>query len=211
RRAFWQGRCGLALAWPTAAEPQVQPPTPAIQALFAELPGSKEVYDIGRATWDARAEEDDQRIPLLGISGRVGLVAAASTHPDAAVELLVWLSATQPDDPPSAASPSTTLFRRAHLRAPSAWVEQPARSAAAQYAALVQRTLSRPDCLLAPRIPGRSEYLTVLDDAVRRAVQGRAGAPEVLEATAQQWRAITKRLGLADQRAAYRRSLGLEP
>lgn len=209
RRAFWQGRCGLALCWPTAAAGVNA--APGVQVAFAELPGSKQVFNVGRQSWDTRPDDEALHVPLLGVAGRIGLVSAASARAPAATQLLVWLSTLQPDAPPSAASPWTTLYRQRQLASPRAWVEKPAQAAASQYAAVVHQTLSRSDSLFALRIPGHEEYLAALDKAVQQAVGEKRPVAEVLAAAAAEWKEITQRLGRNNQRTAYLRSLGLEP
>jgi len=157
RTAFWQGRCGLALTWPTGTVPVFAPaktglfpsdasPSTAIsgkQIGFVELPGSAKVFDLGRRAWDTRGENQDPHVPLLTISGRMGAVIAKSDQSDAATQLLFWLASDQLSPQVSATSPATTLFRRTQVRFPRAWVERQASfEAAKQYAAAAERTLS---------------------------------------------------------------------
>ena len=60
------------------------------------------------------------------------------------------------------------------------------------------------------RIPGRREYLSVLDQAVVDAVQGKKTPEEALAAAAIAWDKITVGHGLEKQRVALARSLGLK-
>jgi multiple sugar transport system substrate-binding protein len=151
-------------------------------------------------------------VPLVSVSGRLGFVARDAARPEAALRLLVWLSGVRPGNPPAAASPTTTLARHSQAHKPRAWVEKPATArAAAQYATLCQTTFARPLCVRALPIPGRDEYLQALDVAVQRAVRGQQSPQEALNTAAAAWHEITARLGVAQQRAAYLQSLGLEP
>lgn len=211
RRAFWEGRCGMALTWPTAAY-EIPVASRNLAVRYAELPGSADVYNMGDRSWGRRSEEEDPHVPLLAIAGRLGVVLRASIRPDAALQLLTWLSANQANGPVSAGSPATTLYRQSHLKAPQAWVEKgvPA-PAATQYAAMVRQALGRRQWLLALRIPGRSEYLQALDDAVHRAIRRRQTPAEALRQAATAWRETTQRLGRDRQRTGYLRSLELEP
>jgi multiple sugar transport system substrate-binding protein len=209
RNAFWRGECGLALSWPTAAEP-VAEVGEGVRVAFAELPGAAEAYDIVEKSWEARREEEDPRVPLLGAAGAVGLVPSDSQWPDAAFQLLVWLSGEQ-SRYVSPASPATTLFRSSQIATPRVWVESPTSAgAAARYAKVVERALSRPQCMFAPRIPGRREYLAALDQAVHRAVRGEQSPQASLAEAAGTWREITERLGRELQRKAYWASLGVQ-
>ena len=74
---------------------------------------------------------------------------------------------------------------------------------------LTQQTLSRKQLMFALRIPGRGEYLAVLDEAVQQAVRGQQKPQDALRQVKTRWQEITSRLGLDRQREAYRRSLGL--
>ncbi len=213
RQLFWQGRCGLALSWPssTAAGPDgVDSST--IPAGLAELPGSAEVYNREEHRWQTRGESDDPRVPLLGISGRIGLVSHASEHQRAAFQLLRWMSEDLSAGQFSATSPATTLFRRSQVKSAGAWVERPiASETATQYAEGLEQTLRRPQWLFGLRIPGRSEYLAALDRAVHEAIGGEQAPADTLREAAGQWRRITQKRGLQRQKAAYLHGLGLEP
>ena len=219
RAAFWKGQCGMALTWPTAARgassPQAasiasQPPGGTFQIGFAELPGTTEVYNHGARAWSARPEGSDLQVPLLGLAGRIGVVGAATDASDAAFQLLFWLSGTQLSPRVCAVSPATTLFRRTQGDAPQEWVEKPVSASAADaYAKATQQTLRRGQLLLAPRLPGRGEYLDALDEAVRSAARGVRSPAEALAGAAARWREITNKRGLERQKAAYQHSLGL--
>ena len=214
RTAFWQGRCGMALSWPTAAKGGLSAKVESakFQVGFAELPGSAEVYDVGRRTWDTRCEGDGGHVPLLAVAGRLGVVTRQSKNGRAAFELLFWLSSDHSTGRVCSASPATTLFSRAHMSSPEnrAWVEAPVSPAAAgRYATLTETTLRREQWLFALRIPGRAEYLSSLDAAVARAVRGEQSPGEALREASVEWGEITERLGQQSQQAAYLHSLGI--
>jgi multiple sugar transport system substrate-binding protein len=213
RTAFWQGRCAMALSWPTATAAISQASTAkGFRIVFSELPHAERVYNVGNQKWETPGEDQDPHVPLLGIAGRVGAVCSASLHRDAALELIAWLSAAANGEPVGAASPATTLYRHAQLKGAKNWVEKPVSPAAAsQYAALTEATFRRPQWLSALRIPGRDEYLAALDHAVRQAVQSKQSPAAALREAAAKWHEITDRLGREAQRVAYRRSLELEP
>jgi multiple sugar transport system substrate-binding protein len=211
RAAFWQGRCGMAITWPSAAGETPVPGDPSFRVGFAELPGSLEVYHIGNKTWEARPDQD-LRVPLVGASGRMGVVPVGSEQQEAAFHLLFWLSGQQ-SGRVCAASPMTTLFRQSQVKSPRDWVEKPVPTATATaYAVLTERTLRRSQAVGALAIPGRAEYLAALDEAVREIVIGRGNQSpaDALARAARTWGEITKRLGVERQKTAYLRSLGLE-
>lgn len=216
RRAFWQGRCAMALSWPSGAA-QLPPEEPVeknhpLDVLFAELPGSRDVYNLSDHAWMKREDDEDQRVPLTSLTGRMGMVARETAQPAAAVQLLVWLSSAQPSFPVAAHSPATTISRQSQLQLPRPWVEKRAAAkTAARYAVLCDKMFRHAVWLPALPIAGRDDYLQALDEAVRQAIGGQATPQKALERAADRWRQITAKRGLQPQRAAYLRSLGLEP
>ena len=211
RAAFWAGQCGMALTWPTAAGKQPAPADKDIRIGFAELPGSPQAYNAQGKTWEPLGDGVDPHVALLGIAGRFGAVSAQAAHPEAAWELLLWLSADPWGRQICPASPATTLFRSSQVKSPRPWAEPPVSpAAAAQYAALTAKTLRRSEYMLALRLPGRAEYLAALAEAVRSAARGTSPPADALRTAAAHWREITARLGVQRQRTAYRQSFGVD-
>ena len=198
RAAFWRGECGMALTWPTAAATDLPAERPqSIQVGFARLPGSSGVYNLRRHAWERRADDEDPHVPLLAMAGRLGAVSRKSSHPEAACELLLWLSGKQFGPRVSASSTATTLYRQSYVANPRVWVEPPVGPpAAAQYASVAKASFSGDQWVFALRIPGRQAYLTALDDAIDRAVRGEQSPAEALQQAAARWREITDELGL---------------
>jgi multiple sugar transport system substrate-binding protein len=220
RAAFWRGQCGLALTWPSRATRDEGRGTRGegkgvsvggdIRVGFVELPGSRRVFNLNNGTWDQRTANENPRVPLLAVAGRLGIVGKQSSQTEAAFRLLLWLSDSQRSSTVSAASRATTLFRQSNLKSPDLWVEKPAVGSASEYGNITEAALSHEQWLDALRLPGRSEYLAALDAAVSAAVRGKQTPQEALRTAAAEWKKITARLGLDRQRAAYRHSLGLE-
>ncbi|HIQ20050.1 MAG TPA: extracellular solute-binding protein [Planctomycetes bacterium] len=210
RAAFWQGRAAMAVSWPSAAA-EASAPAETMRIGLARLPGSPQVFNFLDDSWEARQEDEQRWVPLLGAAGRAGVVTAGCSWPEAAFQLLLWLSGPELSRQVSTASRNTTLFRRSHLGFPQDWVEEPlGPEVAAEYAALTEETLSGQERLFALRIPGRTQYLDALDRAVRRVLAGQAAPQEALEQAAVEWEEITDRLGRPSQRSAYLHSLGEE-
>lgn len=211
RAAFWRGECGMALTWPTAADRTIAAAKGQFRVGFIELPGSRRVYNHGVGVWDLRSDDEDLRVPLLAIAGRIGVVGAKASNTKAAFQLLLWLSDSQMSAQVSAASPATTMFRKSNLTSPGAWVEKAVPAlAAVQYGDATEAALRHEQWLGALRIPGRAEYLAALDEAVTLAIRGDKSSLDALLQADKKWREITARLGVDRQRAAYRHSLGLE-
>jgi multiple sugar transport system substrate-binding protein len=226
REAFWSGRCGMALTWPTAAKGRetrgegrgeekgglaASAVNSNIRVGFVELPGSRRAFNLNSQVWDRRPDDENPHVPLLSIVGRLGVVDKRSSQTKAAFQLLLWLSDSQMSPQVSAASSGTTLFRQSNLASPKSWVEKPlSATAAVKYADATETALRHEQWLGALRLPGRAEYLAALDEAVAAAVGGKKTPKDALTEAAAKWKAITKRLGVDRQRDAYRHSLGLE-
>lgn len=213
RQAFWEGRCALALAWPTRSGG-----TPAkgaankLRAGFAAIPGAREVYNWGENSWENRHKKQVVRIPLLDVAGRLGSVNKRSTHAEAAFQLLASLSGEEFGRQVCVASAETTLVRPVPRKELPAWLDPAADAEAAkQYSVVLQESLAGEQYLCGPRIPGRADYLAALDEAVEKVLAKTATSSEALGQCAEKWRRITERYGVGAQRKAYERCLGNAP
>lgn len=211
RREFLAGRAALAITWPGHADAKDEaalapyPPTG-----FAELPGAPVVYNFADKSWEKRSDIEDWHVPTLALAGRLGSTTAKGTQPQAAFQLLAWLSGREWGPRVSSKSTDTTLYRRSQVRTPQPWLDPNTDSEAAQaYSAGVQLALSRQQYLIAPRIPGEAEYMAALDVATRDAVRGYKLPADALSIAVEKWRDVTKKFGVDAQKAAYQRSLGL--
>ncbi|HEV3021496.1 MAG TPA: extracellular solute-binding protein [Pirellulales bacterium] len=218
QEALLAGRCGMALTWTSAAfsagdEPNADDKSGASHDLaigFALLPGSPQTFNPKTGQWDARRGDESLFVPLVGASGRLGSVTKASAQPDAAFQLLGWLSGSQWSERVSTTSGETTFFRKSQLKNARPWTDARMDEAAAdEYAETVQQALGSTELFGAPRMAGRNRYLASLDEAVRSALTGQQKSEEALRGAADECRKITAELGIDQQRAAYRRSLGL--
>jgi multiple sugar transport system substrate-binding protein len=225
RRAFDDGKCGMAIGWPSAsvrnlpelkgeAARESADKTAAksgeFEVGFVELPGSSLVFNFKGKRFEPRLEEETPNVPFLGIAGRLGVVNAESQPKEAAFALLAWLSDAKNSVQVSPVSGATTLFRKSHLEKPQLWAEQGlASTAAAQYAESTATVLGR-ETWIDFRLPGRAEYLAALDEAVQTAVEGKSTPADALSQAAERWRQITEKLGKDRQKAAYLHSVGLE-
>jgi ABC-type glycerol-3-phosphate transport system substrate-binding protein len=168
------------------------------------------VYNFADKSWEKRADAEDWHVPTLALAGRLGSIASGGTQPQAAFQLLAWLSGREWGTRVSSASPATTLYRRSQMRTPQPWLDPNTDTTAAQaYAAVVQQSLGRQQYLIAPRIPGEAEYMAALDVATRDAVRGYKLPADALAIAVEKWRDVTKKYGVEAQKSAYRRSLGL--
>jgi multiple sugar transport system substrate-binding protein len=210
REVFFAGQSAMCLAWPTAVHGVSD--VGDWKVGFAELPGATEMYNYASARWDDRTEEESMHVPVIPLEGRLGVVLKSSPRTEAAFNLLVFLSDEKWGTRVASASTATTLYRRSQRANVAQWVENGIdRTASRQYAQVVSDTMSRSVWVDALRIAGAAEYEAALDEAVDQARAGTATPSEALSAAVEKWKAISDRLGIDRQRAAYRRGLGLEP
>ena len=96
RAEFWKGSAAMAISWPTGATNADPGPSPAERRTERgafRLPVSRNCPAQPRSTglpatsWEPRSDDAGQRVPLLGVAGRMGVVRAESEHADAAFEL----------------------------------------------------------------------------------------------------------------------------
>ena len=207
------GHAAMAICWPATASDAADESgesaerSQRLEIGCVELPGAAEVFNATSGAWETRPG-GVANVPLLGVAGRIGSIAAQSPHPEAALRLLAWLASRKWSDRTSAAGTATAPFRALQLR-PQAWARGMRPAEGAQYASAIADSLSASDCLIAPRIPGAEQYLAALDDAVRRWRAARPSRRRRLPLPPNAG-AITAELGLDRQRSAYRHSLGLE-
>jgi multiple sugar transport system substrate-binding protein len=170
------------------------------------------MFNFSSQRWDDRTADESVHVPVVPLEGRLGVVVKGSPHSAAAFDLLAWLAGEKWGTRVASASQATTLYRRSQQKEATAWVEPGVdRGAARDYAQVVGEAEGRSVWVAALRIPGWEEYYAALDEAVDKAVRGETKPAEALETAAQRWESISERLGVDRQRAAYRRSLGLEP
>ncbi len=201
------GHCAMALTWPApeigaaAAQPHDQ------KIKFALLPGAKQAYRFATKSWENRGEEDKIHVPLLAVSGRMAAVSATTGEPQRAESFVLWLAGREVSEQVGPHSAAVTLFRNAQVVASSRWTGGLAPDASRQYAEVLATSLTQPRVFPGLTIPGRSQYLAALDQAVAEALSGKPSAA-ALSPAAKNWTAISEELGLASQQRANARSLG---
>jgi multiple sugar transport system substrate-binding protein len=80
---------------------------------------------------------------------------------------------------------------------------------ATEYLAAVRDIINHPNAVVDLRITGAAEYFDALDTQLARAVAGEVDAQTALDQVADDWNAITDRLGRDQQKTLYRQMLGL--
>lgn len=208
RRDLLAGRSLMALTWASANDDAVTDDSADIG--FSPVPGSRQVYSLSSNDWETL---DDRivRVPLFGFDGRLGSVLTSSVSPHDAFNFLAWLTGKKRSATICSKSSHTAPFRQSHNSKVQLWVGDSTSSEQAnEYSSVVNSMKRESLTMQAPRIPGRDQYMQALDQAVTETLHG-IDAVAALNTAANRWREITEQLGVDKQRAAYKRSLGLEP
>lgn len=201
--AVIEGRCGMTLSWLGPQQPAGEKAAPII---VGELPGSRDAYDRRRGEWVRRKTDNEGRVTLLGVAGRMGSVTRLAAYPREAFRMLALVCSGDWSRRIAPASAATAPFRKSHLANAEPWAPN-FPELARQQAEVVERSLSRSDWLFSPRLAGRGEYLEALAERVRAAATDSQSPAEALADAAQAWREISERRGLDEQRQSYRESL----
>ena len=176
----------------------------------AELPGSAEVYNANSDRWEARQTNETVHVPLLASGGRLGSVTELAHDRMQATDFLMFMTSSRMATMVCRPSPHTFPFRTSHAEDPRGWLPGPLDGiAAASFGEAVKAAGERNNYLFCLRIPGRQKYLAALDKALLAALAGETPAV-ALGVARRDWQEITKNLGLDQQKAAYRSSLGLD-
>lgn len=205
RAALLEGECAMAITWLSAADKL----DAKFSFAYAELPGSDDAYSFQESAWIKKTPDQSKRTTLCAVSGRLAAVTKEARRSSAAFQLLRWLTDSDVAREVSPASEATTLFAKSQRLAPEPWVN-PGLSidSAKQYASIVESALSHQQWMPTIRLPGSSQYLAHLDEAVVQVVNEKGTISEELEKTVKKWNEITRSFDLIKQRRAYQRSLG---
>ncbi|HND50822.1 MAG TPA: extracellular solute-binding protein [Pirellulaceae bacterium] len=177
----------------------------------APIPGATQMYNLRQKLWEPRQKDESVRVPLIGAVGRLGSVTRECKRRRSAWNFLILLSNSDWSGGVLSQSPATGPSRRAHLDDAARWLPpQLDGEAARQYVQVVRETQDEAGWMFVPRVPGRERYAAALDAAVVAALAGEKSPLDALTAASAEWQKITDELGRAEQRAAYRRCLGLE-
>ena len=173
---------------------------------FGVLPGVDEYWNYETGAWVTEYNQ----APFIAFGGWIISVAADSDVKEAALDFaafmarpeLVKILAVSPD---TGINPS----RYSQLEDVSLWVDAGFDEASAtDYLDAILNTINHPNAVLDLRITGSAEYLDALDVEVSRAVAGEISPQEALDNVAEQWNAITDRLGRELQLEQYRNAVG---
>ena len=152
--------------------------------------------------------------PFAAFGGWSGAINAASPDKtkDAAYAFLSYMSQ------PAQANVDVTIgatgfnpYRTSQFANLDQWLKAGmSEQAAKDYLGAIEASLNSPNMVLDLRVPQNQRYQQiVLDTAVHRALAGETTPDEAIAEIVTGWDEITEELGLEDQQAAYKASLGV--
>lgn len=217
RNELLQGRAALAIACESpavgstaATAPAADRPGP-MEIGFIRLPGSREVYNSDRRTWEPLADKSINRVTLTGFSGwGVGTSARCSVlQAEASWNALIKLcsSSLTTGFPPGIVG----LCRESQLQSAGGLETHLEARDAILYANAVAQSLR--DTRLVADVPmiGRRQFRQSLASALTSAIGGSETSELALQTAARDWREIIGKIGAAKVRDSYRVTLGLSP
>ncbi|MDX1947103.1 MAG: extracellular solute-binding protein [Pirellulaceae bacterium] len=203
-----RGHAALALTWLPARPASGATLGHALR--FAPLPGSDDCYNAASQAWENRAADEPARVPLLAVAGRLAAVTTSAASPTEAHNFVLWLAGPRVSLAIAPHSAWTAPVRQSHLSDGGQWASQVEAASFQSYGEALAESAALPRPLTLA-LPGRQRYLAALDVAVEQALAAEKSPAEGLAAAAEKWREITADIGVAKQKQALRRELGIEP
>ena len=209
--AYANGELAIAVVpinhhWLSAEGVEKFPPTD-----LGPIPGWPEVFDPSRDTWNALPQGANVSVPLAGTTGMLVSASSNSEKIRDSIEVMDWMTEKQMSSVLSSESENTGMSRKVHLGNLERWLgdNMDSKNGSAFVDYVNELNASRRIMFLL-RIPAADQYLDVLDDAVRKSVLQKFNVVEALAGAAQGWTKINNQLGVASQKSAYRKSVGLD-
>ncbi|MBX3604878.1 MAG: extracellular solute-binding protein [Piscinibacter sp.] len=212
---FLAGRAALAVTWGDLAALAQQPGSRVRGKVgVAQLPGTREYYDIGLGRWVRTTASN--RVGNTTGGSWAGVISRFSKAPEATYYLLALMASQSKSEVYAARGwDGIDPGRRFHFLPPNGTARLESYVNAGWDAADVRDflqayhdTYSNPLQLPYLRIPGAYSYWLALDLHLAEATSGQLGPEAALKAAAVDFEDITIRLGRERQRDAYRVSLG---
>ncbi|WP_342450128.1 extracellular solute-binding protein [Thiorhodococcus minor] len=175
---------------------------------FFRLPGSDEVWNPATLRWDKLPAP--RSVTFLAFGGWIGVVPASSRRIDQAWDYLAWLASPEHSaedvlDGTSGINP----YRSSHLEDAEPWRRLLGERQADDYLRVLRESLGAKTVARDLRLPGYRAYIAALEDQLDRVMAGEQTAEAGLKAAAEDWEALTDRLGRETQRRHYRLAMGL--
>lgn len=209
RANFPAGRLALGIDWGDVGPLCVDPNSSIVQGKWGTMlePGVDKYWDSKAQQW----VEKYNQAPYLAFGGWIQSVAKDTKNEACALDFAAFMGNQNMSQllvtyPGSGVNPH--FF--SDLNSLEPWIKiGMSESEAKEYLDVIQNIINSPAAVVDLRITGAAEYFDALDTQLARAVAGEATPQEALDEAANQWNAITDRLGRDQQETQYRQMLGL--
>lgn len=205
------GKTAVAISWPAPIRNEAGEEVSANQSVrIARIPGSNRWFDSGGNGWTGRPPFESMQVDWLEFDGLVASINRNSGRSLTSQEFLRWLPSKSISLAVLAGSQHSGPFRASQLGNPMLWTGNSiSPEAAIQYSDIVREINDESVIFGFPRIPGRSEYLASLNEAVADCLAGKLEPAAALKSAAEKWKKITEKYGATPQRANLRRGEGI--
>ncbi|WP_176329691.1 extracellular solute-binding protein [Thioflexithrix psekupsensis] len=209
--SFGEGEGALQVNWDDGFIQAMGEKSPIRNKVSAALaPGAKQVWNRNTQQWDEFPEIN--RAPFIAWGGWIMGVPADSPNQQAAFDFLGFMS--NPENQAydlTIGSYGVNPYREADF-APEFWVKYAGfdEKVAKEYTQTLQETLNHPNRVFDLRIPANQLYVNALSTAVSQALTRKATPQQALDRAAKEWDRITLRVGLEQQKQAYRELVKLQ-
>ena len=223
RSLFTSGQCALTIDWGDIGTLAIDPENSTVIDLVGAtmLPGSREVLD--RETGEMVACDDAtcphavngvNRAPLAAFGGWSGGINAAGDEATQQAAYAFFSYMSQPAQSNVDVTIGRTGFnpyRVSQFETLQNWLDAGmSETAANSYLGAIGDSLNSPNMIIDLRIPQNQRYQqVVLDTALARLLAGEIDIDETMEQIEAGWNELNDELGVEEQQAAYRASLGL--
>lgn len=209
-KTFGRGNVVFSDSWDDPFIEAMEPGNPLRNRVAAALsPGSRKVWNRNTQQWDEFPKVN--YAPYI-VYGWTSGVSKASPHQEAAFDFLGFYANHENHRADLQVGRfGMNPFRRTDLD-PTFWVESAGWNpdVAASYVETLDAQARSRNRVLDLRIHRGQEYVYVLSVGVYRALTGRDSPQAALDAVAERWRVLTRRIGVDKQRAAYRNVVRFE-
>jgi multiple sugar transport system substrate-binding protein len=209
RNEFPAGTIALGIDWGDVGPIAADPKSSIVSGKWGSAlePGVNKYWDSQKGEW----VEEYNQAPYLAFGGWVQSISATAENPECAFDFAAFMgnqnmSALLTVTPQTGVNPH--FFSDVNNYVP--WVEMGmTETEAEEYLSAVRDIIAHPNAVVDLRITGAAEYFDALDTQLARAVAGEVTPQEALDTVAEDWDAITDRIGRDQQKKLYRQMLGL--
>ena len=202
-----EGKLSVGVTWPSNSLPADFDETAAQTLRVHSLPGSSTYFDESTEAWGTRQASESNVVNLHGLNNLLASQTKVSRRPQSAVDFLKWLPESTISQTLFASNPDLGPFRVTHLGDASTWIgDTLSLEFENSFTSHLKESHDQALIMTLPNILRQSEYMAILDKAIRECLKSDLPEKETLEKVAQQWEALTDSIGRKTQSNILRRN-----